>query len=111
MEYFKEIKQRLNKIADIATDKDVLVVPRDIAIGIIEDVERRYVEEIWKSKRNPPFNFYGEPSRLVIVKYKDSFKDPQICTYDYADQKFVVDNIDVTEKIKEWCDVPGYGYR
>lgn len=111
MKYFKEIKQRMSKIADLYLDRDGLVVPINIATEIIKDVERSYEEEVWKSKRNLPFNCYGEASRLVIVRTKNSFEDPKICTYNYADHKFVINTKDITDSVKEWCDVPGYGYR
>lgn len=69
-------------------------------------------EHLWKSiwKGQYPESKYGELSRPVLVRYNDITADPDVCSYNFITRKFVFIDKDVTTLVKEWCEIPGYGY-
>jgi len=111
--YFDSLISRFNKIADndISFNHQI-VIPKDEAIGIILSEKEDYNRELWKQiyKNGYPLNKYGESSRPVLVRYKDTTANPEVCSYNFKTKKFVFLDNDVTEFVKEWCEIPGYGY-
>jgi len=112
--YFDNLILRFNKIADIPIKEDEgkLMLRKDDVIAIIEDERNDYRKNLWKQlwKNDYPFCKYGEVSRLVLVKYKDQSVNTVVCTYDFITRKFMLSDQDITDKVKEWCEVPGHEY-
>ena len=114
-EYFESIITRFNKIADVYVDeldKGKLIIRIDEAIAIVHDTQDNYNEHLWNSlwKGQYPESKYGESSRPVLVRYKNETSDPKVCRYNFNRNNFVLDDNDITESVKEWCEIPGYGY-
>lgn len=109
--YFDSLISRFNKIADNAIAfNQQLVIPRDEAIGIILSEKEDYNKGLWKQvyEKEYPLNKYGESSRPVLVRYKDETANPEVCSYNFITKKFIFMDKDVTEFVKEWCEIPGY---
>ena len=112
---FKSIISRFNKIADIYVDEydnGKLIIRKDDAIQIVEDEQRDHNEHLWNPlwEKRYPENLYGELSRPILVRYKDVTADPEVCRYNFSTKKFVLADEDITNLIKEWSEIPGYGY-
>lgn len=113
-EYFEELVARFKKISDIPMgfDESEFVISRDEALGIILDVQEKFNNNLWNLiyKNRYPESKYGESSRPVLVRYKDETANPEVCSYNFITKKFIFLDKDVTEFVKEWCEIPGYGY-
>ncbi len=113
-EYFDALIRCFNKIADIPIEKDINIpmVRRDIATEIILKMKKEYNESLWNPlyKKEYPSNKYGESSRPVLVRYKNDDSEPKVCSYNFDTNQFVLNDNDVTKFVKEWCEIPGYGY-
>lgn len=109
-----KMKNQLNKLADIPTEKDnnVLMLRRDLVVEIILNMKKEYNENLWHPlyKKEYPENEYGENSRPVLVRFKNDILNPQVCLYSFSANKFILDDRDITKSVKEWCEIPGYGY-
>ena len=113
-EYFSSIIKRCNKIADLPIDeyKGTLMIRLNDVVSIVEDENDIYKRNLWNPlwKKEYPWNKYGESSRPVLVRLKAKNSDPIVCTYNFAKKNFVFMDNDITNSIKEWCEIPGYGY-
>lgn len=110
--YFKELIDRFVKISDtpISFNENELVISRNDAIKIIFDVQEKYEKDLWIPVNEHPENKYGESSRPILVRYKDETAVPEVCTFNFIRNKFIFIEKDVTDFVKEWCEIPGYGY-
>lgn len=111
--YFQELIDRFNKISDISKGfkSDELVISKEVALAIIEDINRKYNNCLWRNKIcSFPKNKYGESSRPILVKYKDKNSDPEVCSFNFITNKFVFMDKDITEFVEKWCEIHGYGY-
>lgn len=108
---FDSLKRRFEKIADVYTDADrgVLLIRRDDALTIIEDVKDSYNQHLWHPLHWGvlPQSEYGESSKYVLVRYKDEEVAPAVCLFNFATKRFMFAGRDVTEFVKEWCEIPG----
>lgn len=100
-----KMKNQLNKLADIPTEKDnnVLMLRRDLVVEIILNMKKEYNENLWHPlyKKEYPENEYGENSRPVLVRFKNDILNPQVCLYSFSANKFILDDRDITKSVKE----------
>lgn len=110
---FDSMRRRFEKLSDTYTDeyKGKLLISRDVVLAILEDEKKYYNETLWNSLcyNRYPWQEFGESSRPVLVKFNE-ITDPVVCTYDFTTRRFMFLGEDVTDKVKEWCEIPGYGY-